>query len=185
MAITLRTPPEADGVSVTSLGEARTSYGRYDGVVTIEDADFQGGLRIPAGVGVEQLVLRFDDLDFEHPRAVAVREDQLGAALEFARRFQSGKLLLHCHAGQCRSPGIALAVIAERMGIGREREAVAALLRIRASAAVNLLVLDRADRLLQRDGALKAAWMEHESGSDLIGRVRFLKRVAFEGGDCW
>ena len=60
-----------------------------------------------------------------------------------------------------RSAAIALAVIADRLGPGAEREALDRLLAVRPEATPNLVVVELADRILQRSGHLVealAAW---------------------------
>lgn len=183
MLITTPLPPEADGIVVSNLREARSAYVHYDAVITIEDGDMKDGLRVPGNARTRQLVQRYDDVDFDDRKSQTVKETHVAEAIAFARQFRSGRLLVHCHAGQCRSPATALAVIADRMGAGREQEAVAALLLVRPSCAPNLLVLEFADRCLGRGGALRRAWMDHEMKDGRIGGVRLLKKLAASGGE--
>lgn len=173
-------PQEAEGIVVMALREARLEHVHYDGVITVEDVGMKDGLRIPVGNRARQLVLSFDDLDFDDRRSQVAREQHVMAAVTFARGFSAGRLLVHCHAGQCRSPALALAIIADRMGPGREGEAVDALLTIRPTSVPNLLVVALADRVLGRGGALKEAWAARERKSGLVGRVRGLRKLAWE-----
>lgn len=162
---------------IAPLKEAREIAHQFDAVITIEHPGFEDGLRL----STNQLVLVFEDLDIEEqdsPSAADVR-----AAIEFARRFADGRLLVHCQAGQARSPAIALAILADRLGPGAEEQAVAALLRIRAddpqrTFGPNLEVLRHADELLDRGGKLVEAWQAVEVGDERLARFRFLREVA-------
>jgi predicted protein tyrosine phosphatase len=158
----------------------------FDAVVSIEDAtrDADDGRaftfpedhvltregRLPA-----HLRLIFDDVDEPFEGYVAPDASQVREAPAFARQHAARRLLVHCHSGQCRSAAVALGIIAERLGVGREDEAAATLLRIRAIAAPNLVVLDLIDAELGRNGALRRAWMAHESGNEKLERLRFLR----------
>lgn len=109
-------------IHVCSLTEAAETAANFDAVITIEDVDFVDGLRLPAN----QLVLLFDDVDVADK--YGPQKERVRAALEFARQHIGCRLLVHCKAGQARSPAILLAIIADRLGPGREADAVAELL---------------------------------------------------------
>lgn len=164
-------------IFVAPLAEARLIASQFDGVITIEHTGFEGGLRLPQN----QLVLVFEDLDVEAENSPT--EADVAAAIEFARAFTSGRVLVHRQAGQARSPAIALAILADRLGAGAEAEAVASLLEIRADDprrlfGPNLEVLRLADALLERGGNLVEAWQAVEHGDERIARFRFLREVA-------
>jgi predicted protein tyrosine phosphatase len=137
---------------------AARAWDQFDAVLTIEDSSEVSGFRIPAWGGVEQLVMKFDDtvsdLHGRRPPDAA----QVDAALAFARKADGRRLLVHCEMGVSRSAGIALAVLAERYGPGREEDAVAHLLRIRPVASCNTRIVAISDELLGRDGDLAKAW---------------------------
>lgn len=175
MIMTAEIVPEAAGIVVSSLRDARRSYVHFDGVITVEDVAMEDGLRVPASRKTAQAVLRFDDVDFDDRLAAPAQPRQVAEAIAFARGFAGRRLLIHCNAGLCRSPALALAVIADRMGPGRETEAVEALASIRPGAAPNLLVVEIADRLLGRDGALARAWTDRERGNGRVARTRLLR----------
>jgi predicted protein tyrosine phosphatase len=137
---------------------AAGSWDQFDAVLTLEDSSEVGGLRIPCSDGVEQLVLKFDDAVTDLHGRRPPEAAQVDEALAFARRNDGGKLLVHCEMGVSRSAGIALAVLAERYGPGREDDAVAHLLRIRPVASCNTRIVAISDRLLGRDGLLAKAW---------------------------
>lgn len=173
--MTAEIPPEAAGIVVSSLGDARRSHAHFDGVITVEDRAMRDGLRVPPAGRAKQVVLRFDDVDFDDRLSSPATPGQVAEAIVFARGFTRSRLLVHCNAGLCRSPALALAIIADRMGRGREQEAVDALALIRPGAAPNLLVVEVADMLLGRDGALAAAWTQRERGNGRVARARLLR----------
>jgi len=174
-------------LTVLPLKAARERYREFDGIISIEDANSGEGLRVPASSlsslpvgpppfdmaedgegrdGPHQLVLAFEDLDEEGYGAAT--HQQIVIALAFARLFRDRSLLVHCVKGQARSPALALAILADRLGPGREREAVVELLYIRPDdphdiLGPNLHVLKLADAILERNGALFQAWMAYEA----------------------
>ena len=103
--------------------------------------------------------LRFDDLQFEAPGMLAPREADVLAILEFGaeleRRSDIAHVLVHCHAGVSRSSAAAALLMAQHNS-GREEDAFMALLEIRPQAWPNTRVVELADALLQRRGALAA-----------------------------
>jgi predicted protein tyrosine phosphatase len=165
-------------VAVLGFRDASSGHAGYDAVITIEDFDATEGLRLPQGR--PHLVLRFDDLDFDDGETVVASSGDIGRALAFAREHRPGRILVHCQAGRCRSPAVALAIVADRLGPGREAEAVAELLRIRPESGPNLVALRVADAVLGRGGRLESAWLAHEEGDEPLARMRFLKRAAYE-----
>ena len=69
-------------------------------------------------------------------------------------KIEDGSLLIHCHARISRSSAIALAVIAKRLGSGKEEEAVNTLEHINPNCRPNKSIVEMADELLERDGKL-------------------------------
>ena len=63
-------------------------------------------------------------------------------ALDFAEEWGYPSLLIHCHAGMSRSPTIALAIIANCLGDGREREAVHDPLKVTPLCTQNRLLIE-------------------------------------------
>jgi len=163
-------------VKVASLATAKQTKRRFDAVLTIEDPGMRHGLRFHSFPHPEQLVLMFEDVDDPSPEIALPHESHVEAALSFGREHERGSMLVHCRAGVARSAGLALGIIADRLGPGREREAVAALLKDRPAARPNLIVLRMADVLLGREGRLFDAWMEVESSHPSFAQHRELKR---------
>lgn len=122
-----------------------------------------------ADAGRRFLRLEFDDISLDGMKELHAKDraqfDRLtfcdramvAAMLAFARA-SDGPLLVHCGAGASRSPACALLVNALRLGPGREREA-ATLTDVRPCYP-NTLVVKLGDDLLEREGALCAAWEE-------------------------
>lgn len=72
-------------------------------------------------------------------------------------------LLIHCYGGVHRSTAVALSLIAQEYGSGREDEAVRKLLLIRSHALPSLPLVKVADDFLQREGKLLAAVMNESN----------------------
>jgi predicted protein tyrosine phosphatase len=104
--------------------------------------------------------LRFDDLQFETPGSLAPSEADVRAILEFGaeleRRSDTAHVLVHCHAGVSRSSAAAALLMAQH-NPGREEDAFMTLLELRPQAWPNSRVVEIADVLLERQGALGAA----------------------------
>lgn len=113
------------------------------------------------------LRLHFDDIAVPEygPYRGPTMED-VSAVLDFARavreRTPDGVLVVHCLHGRSRSSAMALAVLADELGPGRESDAVAALLRqdVVLRMHPNPLIVSLADAALFRYGRIEAALME-------------------------
>lgn len=150
-------------VSVTNLTRARRTKRRFDAVITVEDPRQRAyPLRFHVTPHPEHLVLKFEDIDFHDPEIAMPQREHVEAAIQFGRRHQERDILVHCRAGIARSTALALTIIADRLGSGKERESVAELLKVRPEAAPNLVILEFADAVLERNGALVDAWMAVE-----------------------
>jgi predicted protein tyrosine phosphatase len=102
-------------------------------------------------------LLRFDDLIFEVPGLEAPQDHHVEAILDFGRALEQSDvahLLIHCHAGVSRSTAAAALLMAQH-NPGRETDAFLALLDIRHQAWPNTRMVEIADRLMQRRGALQ------------------------------
>lgn len=163
-------------ITVLSMKAAMERHHEFDAVLTIENADRNlQVLRVEDGR--PQLALAFNDIDFDDGSALMVTKDHVRAAIAFGREVMAGArtLLIHCHAGRCRSPAIAMAIVADYLQLGEEELAVDHVLQLVPNAAPNLHVLKLADEVLEREGRLQAAWMDrYERGKDIV-RVRRLK----------
>ncbi|WP_162815026.1 tyrosine phosphatase family protein [Erythrobacter aureus] len=168
-------PQPAPGlVAVASLAQARRHKRKWDAVLTIEDPEARPGdqLRFSASPAPAHLVLSFEDADSEVFGYATALPDDVRAALEFARAHAGGSLLVHCFHGVGRSAAVGLAILADRLGPGREVEALDALAAVRPGTTPNLVAVEYADQLLERDGALLAALLEREAGEPDTLRAR-------------
>lgn len=92
------------------------------------------------------------------------REEDIERLIEFARSTNgaTGTILAHCEAGISRSTAAAYILYAITLGPGREREALARVYWQRPVAKPNRRMVELADRLLGRDGALVDALQDIE-----------------------
>ena len=142
------------GIHICTLEAAREADVKvYDAVITIENSRTEDPLRIDT-YHPKQCVLIFDDITKPFDDYVLPEERHVRSAISFAREWASPSLLVHCHAGMSRSPAIALAILAEWLGSGREEEAVAELLKVVPLCTPNSLLVELADKFLGRNGEL-------------------------------
>lgn len=175
---------DTNKVRVTSLSRARKLKRQYDGVLSLHDPTTPGfrRLRFHRDPAPLHLTLLFDDV--EDP-ALSARgwcpptHDQVLRALEFARALD-GNLLVHCHAGVSRSGGLAYAILADTLGPGREDEAMKRLLADRDCAVPNGFVVQLADEIMGRNGALIATYQAYLAASPKWQLRKRLQREQFE-----
>ena len=141
-------------IHITSLHQVRElDVSTYDGIITIEDTTIREPFRVQTNEP-KQLILRFDDINKPMDDYIIPQMSHIKRALEFADKIEDGSLLIHCHAGISRSSAIALAVIAKRLGSGKEEEAVKTLEHINPNCRPNKSIVEMTDELLERDGKL-------------------------------
>ena len=141
-------------IQICSLEAAREAdLDIYDGVITIEDTTTEDPLRI-SGDNPRQLVLRFDDISRPIDNFVMPDVKHILSVFNFVKKWEQPSLLIHCHAGMSRSPAISLAVIAEKLGPGREVDAVNKLLEIVPLCTPNQYLIDLIDDTLECSGSL-------------------------------
>lgn len=157
--------PTPGGVTVAGLSQARKHKRRFDAVITVEDPACRPAdrLRFSRHPAPPHLVLTFEDVDHDTLGVRVATREQVSEALEFASAHKGGALLVHCFHGVGRSAAIALAILAERLGAGRERDALTELLRIRPEATPNLVVVKLSDEILGRGGDLVSTLAEWEA----------------------
>jgi predicted protein tyrosine phosphatase len=127
------------------------------------------------GESARLLRLSFDDIGMERYRHfVGPSMAQITDAMEFGRRVIDGDsffdgpsagpplIAIHCEHGKSRSAAVALALLADHLGDGRERDAVNTLLRgdIENRVHPNPLVIGLTDDCLFRYGRINAALAE-------------------------
>ena len=141
-------------VHVCSLDQVREiDVSTYDGIITIEDTTIREPFRVQTDEP-KQLILRFDDINQPMDDYVIPQMSHIKRALDFADKIEDGSLLIHCRAGISRSSAIALAVIAKRLGSGKEEEAVKTLEHINPNCRPNKSIVKMTDELLERDWKL-------------------------------
>ena len=141
-------------IQICSLEGAREiDHSMYDGIITIEDSNIDEPLRIDDSI-CPQLVLCFDDIASPKDEWILPNERHVRSALGFADELIGGSLLVHCHAGISRSSGIALGIIAKRLGPGKEKQALIELEKINPNCAPNALLVWFIDEILERGGTL-------------------------------
>lgn len=155
-------PPEAGILRVASLPQANRAKRSFDAVMTLEDPAVRS-LRFHSKPHPDHLVLRFEDVDRDDGRVWAPSDSDVSEGLAFAARHRQGSLLVHCRHGVGRSAAMALAILADRLGPGREAEAVRLLFSIRPEATPSLVLVGKADSVLGRSGALASSLAEFES----------------------
>ena len=145
------TKPMIFSIQICSLEAAREAdLSIYDGVITIEDSTIEDPFRVESS-SPNQLVLRFDDISLPIDGFIEPKEIHIERALSFADMIGEASVLIHCHAGISRSSAIALAIIAKRLGPGKEKEAVKALEQINPNARPNKSMVWFTDEILDRD----------------------------------
>jgi predicted protein tyrosine phosphatase len=130
------------------------------------------------GESARLLRLCFDDIGIvAYGRRIGPTMEQVQAALQFARSILDGRnlfdgakpdplIVVHCEQGKSRSTALAIAVLADHLGFGREADAVSAVLRsdIEGRMQPNPLVVSLADSCLFRYGRIDDALADQSAG---------------------
>lgn len=134
-------------IVVASLRTAHQKAENWaDQVISLVDLSFRKFWKFET---VDQhLMLKFDDVDFDCPSGPT--EDLIRKALDFAR--DDTRIVVHCHAGLCRSTAMAFAILVRR-GLSYE-EAISKVLESSFDAWPNNLVIRHADCILNHDGKM-------------------------------
>jgi len=102
-------------------------------------------------------VAKFDDIAIPTPGKRAATRDDMRKILRFAKHSPS-PVLVHCFAGISRSTAVAYAILCQSHGPGEEDVCMERLLRARPQAAPNAYIVALADEVLERNGAMNAAY---------------------------
>ena len=105
---------------------------------------------------VDRELIRFDDVVAEYPGFEACTPQHIERLLAFGERAHAkadSHTLVHCHAGISRSQAAA-AILMCQHAPGREEESFLRLLELRKHGWPNTRMVEFADQLLKRDGAL-------------------------------
>ncbi len=111
-----------------------------------------------------RLVRRFDDVLTEYPGAVVPDEAHVTDILAWSHKLAdeaAQHVLIHCHAGVSRSTAAAAMLLAKD-NPGSEAEAFAVLRRVRPRSWPNSRMVQIADDMLARKGALLTALRKHQ-----------------------
>ena len=106
--------------------------------------------------GIDHELIRFDDVVAEYPGFEACTPGHIERVLAFGERVHTlpgGHVLIHCHAGISRSTAAA-AILMCQHAPGHEEAAFLKLLELRKHGWPNTRMVEFADTLLKRDGAL-------------------------------
>lgn len=173
-------------ITVHSRAWTRRHKREFDAVLTIEDPNQRNGVRFHRSPRPDHLVLRFADLDKPAPGPAAnwpvlrmPTDEDLRSALEFARRHVNGRLLVHCNVGVARSTAVALAILVDRVGPGREVDCLKKLLELRPIAVPNLYAVKLADDVLGCDGRLLDVVITWDQGLAANLRRRVMNRYLY------
>jgi predicted protein tyrosine phosphatase len=107
-------------------------------------------------LAIDHELIRFDDVVAEYPGFEACTPAHIVKVLEFGERAHGKRgshVLVHCHAGVSRSTAAAAILLCQHAP-GREEEAFLRLLALRKHSWPNTRMVEFADRLLERRGAL-------------------------------
>ncbi len=118
--------------------------------------------------------LDFHDVEnSSDPELIRPTRDDISRILQFARRlyetpFPRTRLVIHCAAGRARSTAAAFIVLCDKLGPGREAEAMLELLTAcERTPLPNTLMTQLADEVLGRSGRLhSAALAQNENPRD-------------------
>ena len=102
-------------------------------------------------------VAKFDDIAIPTPGKRSATKDDIRKILSFAKHAPS-PVLIHCFAGISRSTAVAYAILCQSHGPGEEDVCMERLLRARPQAAPNAFIVALADEVLERNGAMNAAY---------------------------
>jgi len=105
---------------------------------------------------IDHELIRFDDVVAEYPGFEACTAAHIEKVLAFGERVQArpdSHVLVHCHAGVSRSTAAAAILMAQHAP-GQEEAAFLKILKLRKHGWPNTRMVEFADQLLQRNGAL-------------------------------
>lgn len=167
------------GLAIGSIQQARRHKRLFDAVLTCEDPlmKVSSRVRFHGPHRQDHLILRFEDVDEDCPHLWQATEEVVSEALSFGREHAESKMLIHCVAGIRRSTALAYAIASDRLGPGREQEALDYILKVRPEAMPNGLVVDIADRLLQRDGRLTRTLEQWEAKTPAVAKNREARAI--------
>src|SRR5262249_28321520 len=105
---------------------------------------------------IDHELIRFDDVVAEYPGFEACTPAHIARLLAFGERVhavEGSHVLVHCHAGVSRATAAAGILLCQHAP-GQEDAAFLRLLKLRKHGWPNTRMVEFADRLLSRDGAM-------------------------------
>ena len=152
-------------ITICGLGELPgfTTAG-FSHVVSILDPGWPEPTALEAYAPRRRVVWRFDDVITPRVEVKAPTIADIETIVAWSDTLAADAaehVLVHCHAGVSRSTATAI-ILLTRNNPGREAEAFDTLGRIRPRSWPNSLMLQIADDLLARDGAIVAALRAHQ-----------------------
>jgi len=108
------------------------------------------------------LNLEFEDL-VEGGRGTLANDDHIQQIIDVAPemhrkcREEKKQWLVHCHAGMCRSPAAAFIAACACFPPGKEFDLIHQMMRSKSDIDPNMLMVDIADRLMDRKGKMVMA----------------------------
>jgi predicted protein tyrosine phosphatase len=113
----------------------------------------------PGGIDAENhLKVSVNDIAHSAPDMIAPNDGHIAALIDFAQTWpREGPLLIHCWAGISRSTAAALITYCARNPNADEADAAVRMRAHAPHAKPNRLMIEIADRLLERDGRLMAS----------------------------
>jgi predicted protein tyrosine phosphatase len=170
------------GIHICGVPELETLLQRsYSHIVSIWDPEWleRGGvetqLRKRLRVETRLHLAYFHDIRIEECGRRAPAEDDLRGILAFAADLQpNAEILIHCWAGISRSTAVAYAILCQATGPGHELLCMESVFIARPQAFPNSLIIELADRILNRDGAMQRACEEVLSRLFFRGRAESL-----------
>jgi predicted protein tyrosine phosphatase len=155
-------------VHICGVPELETLLKRpFSHIVSIWDPEWieRGGvenqLRKRLPVETRLHLAYFHDIRVEECGRRAPAEDDLRGILAFAADLQPGaEVLIHCWAGVSRSTAVAYAILCQATGPGHEAICMESVFSVRPQAFPNALIIEIADRILNRKGAMQQACEE-------------------------
>jgi predicted protein tyrosine phosphatase len=160
-------------IVICGIDDMRQFRGKVTHVVSVVDPD-DGRFILELGVPRERrLTLYCDDVESRQEakarerampgcRCIAPTRSMVQKALKFGRALTAkDSLLVHCGHGISRSTAIAFAILCQDKPETPEIEVLKEIVRIRAVASPNVLIVRYADALLSRKGRMNEALELH------------------------
>lgn len=130
----------------------------YDYLISFNDPE-EKALVLPTG---ESIAFHFYDYNApqydKNGKLMPIPEiEDMERLISFIQTHKEGKYLIHCYAGVARSPAAAFIALCVHYGLGQEERAMQEVVSLRPQCQPNYRMIELADQLLNRNGAMVAA----------------------------